>query len=460
MQVIKPYQKLWTTERTYAIIKSGRDAGKSTSIAKRVFDRFISLELDILITRSNYGDLYKSMYNEIIAIINEENYTQFIIERRKPLKIINKLNGNVIFFEGIGGADLSRTKGFKPNKKLSLIVVDEMQQLPEQTNLEQALATFRRHLDDDEGQVLLAFNPEPQNAHWANEYYRACENDDDFLCLFTSYLDIAGVLSPKDLKAILREKEVNPSNYRYLYLGETAGLFGGVYHTFNRDIHFLKEDIMQNLVKKIGIHSVIIGIDAATTIDSTSFIPMLILNNGQVLSVNQFFQNPKINGAMSNDKLYPYVKQWLDGMLLRWNIPRTMMIQMVFDSANADLRIVMANRLTNRFICSAYSQKNIIQLAQVMNNAFSRNVLYILDEGGIQNYMTGRFEYNYNPLLLALESVLWNDTGKKFDPIIPNDTTDAMTYGIAFYFKNPNALYFPPKKDFYERSEIDVGRNI
>ena len=452
MQVLKPYDKIWLTDKTYIIIKSGRDAGKSTTIAKYVFDRFTSLELDILITRSNYGDLYKSMYNEIIAIIQEENYLPFIIERRKPLKIINKLNGNIIFFEGIGGADLSRTKGFKPNKKLSLVVVDEMQQLPEQTNLDQALATFRRHLDDEKGQVVLAFNPEPQNAHWANEYYRLCENNNDYLCLFTSYLDIAGVLSKKDLEAILREKQVNPNNYRYLYLGETAGLFGGVYHTFNRNFHFIKESIMQKLIKDIGIHSVIIGIDAATTIDSTSFQPILILNNGQALCVNQFFHNPKLNGALSNDKLYPFVKTWLDAMLLRWHIPRNLMVQMVFDSANADLRMVMANRLTNRYVCSAYSQKNIVQMAQIMQNAFSHNVLYILDEGGIQNYITNRFEYNYNPLLVALESVIWDENGKKFDPIVPNDTTDALTYGVGFYFRNPNALYFPIRKDFYERS--------
>lgn len=453
MQVIKPYDQLWTTPCTYICIKSGRDAGKSTSIAKRVFDRFTSLELDILITRSNYGDLYKSMYNEIIAILTEEHFLPFIDERRKPLKIINKLNGNIIYFEGIGGADLSRTKGFKPNKKLSLVVVDEMQQLPEQSNLDQALATFRRHLDEVYGQVLLAFNPEPQNAHWANEFYRTREYDADWLCFFPSYKDIAHVLTKKDLEAIERERIINPSNYRYLYLGETTGLFGGVYHTFNRNFHLLKEEVMQDLIKKIGIWSVIIGIDAATTIDATSFQPILILNNGQALCVNQFYHNPKLNGALSNDKLYPYVKEWLDGMLHRWNIPRTMSIQLVFDSANADLRIVMANRLTMRFMCSAYSQKDIVQMAQIMQNSFSHNVLYILDDGGIYNYISRRFEYDFNPLVIALESVVWDDKGKKFDPIVPNDTTDALTYGTAFYFRNPQSLYFPKRQDFYERSE-------
>jgi len=454
MQVANIFKRLWTSLKTYFIIKSGRDAGKSTTIAKRVFDRFTSLDLDILITRSNYGDLYKSMFAEVMAIIEEENFLPFVEERRKPLKIINKLNGNEIRFEGIGGADLSRTKGFKPNKKLSLIVVDEMQQLPEQTNLDQALATFRRHLDEEHGQVLLAFNPEPQNSHWANEYYRNHEEDYDWECFFPTYKDIAKFLTKKDLEAIQRESVINPSNYRYLYLGETVGLFGGVYHTFNRDFHLLKEDVMKDLIKKIGIWSVIIGIDAATTRDATSFQPIIILNNGQALCVNQFYHDPKVNGAFSNDKLYVYIKEWLDGMLVRWNIPRTMTIQMVFDSANADLRIVMANRLSMRFICSAYSQKDIVQMAQIMQNAFSHNVLYILDDGGIYNYISRRFEHNFNPLVIALESVIWDEKGKKFDPIVPNDTTDALTYGTAFYFRNPNAIYFPKRKDFYERSEI------
>jgi len=226
MQVIKPYHRIWLTEKTYIMLKSGRDAGKSTSIAKYVYDRFVSLSLDVLITRANYGDLYKSMFAEVMAIIEEEGFLQFIEERRKPLKIINKLNGNEIRFEGIGGADLSRTKGFKPKKKLSLIVVDEMQQLPDQTNLDQALATFRRHLDDEHGQVILAFNPERQNAHWANLYYNAREQEDEWLCLYTSYKDIIGVLSKKDVDAIELEKITNPSNYDYLYLGITKGLFG------------------------------------------------------------------------------------------------------------------------------------------------------------------------------------------------------------------------------------------
>ena len=48
-------------------------------------------------------------------------------------------------------------------------------------------------------------------------------------------------------------------------------------------------------------------------------------------------------------------------------------VDMIFDSASADLRLVCANRLPSRFVCTRYSQKNIIQMAQIMQNAFRKS---------------------------------------------------------------------------------------
>ena len=39
---------------------------------------------------------------------------------------------------------------------------------------------------------------------------------------------------------------------------------------------------------------------------------------------------------------------------------------------------------------------------------------------------------NDDPLVNALESVVWKNY--KLDPAIPNDTTDALTYGVNYYF--------------------------
>lgn len=208
------------------MVKSGRDAGKSKFSAQYIVKNFFQYERNILVCRANYGDLQDSMFQEITDVLEEERLIQFTEQRTRPLKIINKLNGNIIYFKGVGGADLSRTKGFKTSKKLSLIMFDELQQLPDQSNLDQALATFRRHLDNEIGKVLMCFNPEPQNSHWCNEYYRINTENNTYLTLWTSYKDIAGILSKVDIEAIEMERIINPSNYKYLYLGETNGLFG------------------------------------------------------------------------------------------------------------------------------------------------------------------------------------------------------------------------------------------
>ena len=452
MDVLAPYDQMWDKNNHYIMLKSGRDAGKSTALAQLIFTYFVSYEFDIIVSRSNYGDLFKSMFTEIMVIIEQEHFLPFIEERKKPLKIINKLNGNIIHFEGIGGADLSRSKGLKTKKKVSLIVLDEAQQLPSEDNLQQAMATFRRHLDEENWKIIYAFNPERQRGHWCNEMFRIHQSLDNWLCLETSYKDIAKYLTRVDLEAIQLEKEINPDNYRYLYLGETKGLFGGVYTTFNRDFHLIKETQIRKMIREIGIFSLLIGVDGATTVDKTAFVPAIILNNGQALILNIFYHDPVKNGAISNDQLFPYVDRWLDELQTRWGISRMLRVEMIFDSANADLRLVFDRRLPSRFVCVAYTQKNIIQMADIMKNAFSRNVVYILDET-IFNYVTNRAEYNTNPLVEQLESVMWHENGKVFDSKIPNDCTDALTYAIAFYFRNPDALYFPKRNDYYERRE-------
>jgi len=458
MNVLRPYDVLWDENRHYFDIKSGRDAGKSKALSQKTTSNFFKYELDILICRSNYGDLEKSMYSEILAVLTEEKLIQFVEERKRPLKLINKLNGNIIYFEGIGGADLSRSKGFKPHRPLSLIIVDETQQLPSQANLDQALATFRRHLHEEYWQVILAFNPEPQNSHWCNEYYRINEEESDWTCIHTSYLDIWDVLTEADRNAIRREKRINPSNYRYLYLGETEGLFGSVYHTFNRKIHLVKPKQVKKMIETHGIHSILIGVDGATTKDKTAFVPTFILNNGQGVVVEYFYHDPEKNGQLSDDMLMPYVERWLSFLHKKYDIQYSFPKRAIFDSASANLRLTFVNRMNRSYICESYSQKNIIQMARIMQNAFGRNVLYVLDDGGIFNYYTNQKEYGHHPLVSQLEGVIWEDNPnpRKFDPKVPNDATDALTYSTAYYYRNPQALFFNrnPESLYFEREVV------
>ena len=454
MLILKPYDEVLKTDKRYIMVKSGRDAGKSKFSAQYIVKNFFQYENNILVCRANYGDLQDSMFQEITDVLEEEHLIQFTEQRTRPLKIINKMNGNVIQFKGVGGADLSRTKGFKTSKPLSLIMFDELQQLPNQSNLDQALATFRRHLDDELGKVLMCFNPEPQNSHWCNEYYRINQENPQYLTLWTSYKNIAGILNRVDLEAIEMERVINPSNYKYLYLGETNGLFGGVYHTFDRGIHLLTPKEIDDMIEEFKISQLIIGIDPATTRDSTAGVPVAILRNGQAVVLETFHHDPIKYGALDNSRLYPLIEQWIDDIKIKYDLNfKGTPIHIVIDSAGADLVQKLQFEMSHKYKVWSYSQKRVIQMAQVMQDAFAQNVLYVKDTGGIKNYVTNRFETNYLPLVTALESVIWDEKGKGFDDSIPNDDSDALTYALSTYLINPNNIYFPKRKGFYERKK-------
>ena len=96
-----------------------------------------------------------------------------------------------------------------------------------------------------------------------------------------------------------------------------------------------------------------------------------------------------------------------------------------------------------------FTKKNIVRNAQVVQNAFSRNALLMVNSNGYHNYINNRW-IDEDIGVTQLESVIWNETGKKFDDTVPNDWTDALTYWVNLYYKNPQNIYWPNTKEFYE----------
>lgn len=459
MNVLKPYDQIFTTDKPYVFLKSGRLAGKTVAVSQYVVKRFFEEEGDIVVFRSNYADIKKSIMQEILNVIVDMGLYDAIETRQKPLMIINQLNNNYMYFEGIGGADVHRTKGFKPHKGLTLVVGEELQQVPQHSNLKEALATFVRYYREDTKTVFM-FNPPRIASHWVNEFYRIKEYDEDYLCLHTSYKDIAQMLNKQALREIEIERKVNPSNYKHQFLGLTEGLFGAVYADFNRQKHLINEETARKLMTQVGVHQLLVGVDPASTRDSTALIPIVLLKNGQTVVLNYFYHEPKTFGHVNNERLTPLIIEWLTkDVLERWNLNSMARIDLVFDTngVSNDLRSQLAHKLPRNYYLQAYTQKNIIEMADYMRNALGKNAILILDEGGYYNYTTNHFTYGKHPLVEQLEQVVWDESGTQFERSIPNDCTDALTYGIAFYFRNPANLYFPQTGYFYKTPTIEEG---
>ena len=68
-------------------------------------------------------------------------------------------------------------------------------------------------------------------------------------------------------------------------------------------------------------------------------------------------------------------------------------------------------------------------MAGNLKSVFARNMLYIADFGGHKNYIRDKFEKRENVVAEQVENLIWNEKQTGFDPLIPNDASDALTYG-------------------------------
>lgn len=458
MEILAPYdQILHRNDVNQYILRSGRVAGKTKNSTNIALALLIQGDGDVIFGRANYNQLRQSLFREFTNVIDEEELTPYFKVRQYPeMEVICTLNDNRLYFVGIGGSDLSRTKGFKPHKQVQMVFFDEAQQLPNQYNLDQARATLLRFLQNN-GKFVISYNPEPMNMHWMNEYARLRESSPDWLIINATYMDIAQKLSKIQLRDIETERILNPRNYEYLYLGITEGLFGSVYFTFDRRRHYKPVKELMDKFKGKYIHTVLIGVDGASTRDKTALIPLAIMSNGQAIVLDIFYHDPIENGALSNEQLIPYIKQWLEKIEKANGLYQNKMVPIYFIAdagGNSDLHLSLRYNLPDdRYSVIPFGKKQIIPMAQNVNDVFSRNIVYIANSEGYYDYVKNRFVYDrekINPLVQQLESVVWNELGTGFEKAIDNDATDAFTYVVRYWYTNPDNLYLPERDEFYD----------
>lgn len=467
IEVAEPFLPLYETKKHFAICRSGRTGGKT--IAGRDFlmaKNQSCYQRDIIICRDSYSDIKDSIFSAIEKYIYKNKLQNDYEIKQNPLRIRNKRQQNNIYFLGIGGADKSRTKSFEPENKVEVILFEELQQVREQESLEQAHASFRRHMSDT-GIMLHMFNPEPQNAHWCNVWYNIKKNDPDYLCIESSWEDIVKWLNDIDIKEILKCRRLEPEKYQWLYMGKTGGGFGSVYPQFKRAKHLLTFKQAQEKFKGEKITSIIIGGDNAVSRDATCLCPIAIFTNGQCCVLDVFYHDPKTSGDLSVSELIPYIQKWLKELETKYQLNQPSIygdftpIAFVIDGSIIGIELAKQLRFVlnpNRYDIIRYTQKNVIEMAGNLKSVFARNMLYIIDFGGHKNYIKGTWEQRDNIVAEQVENLVWNEKQTGFDPLIPNDASDALTYGANAIFKNMFNLYYVAKsietrKEFYDLDE-------
>lgn len=472
LTVAGKFRDIFTTEKKFIFLRGGRVSGKTTVAAQDcIYCTIAYPKHDIIIARDSYSDLTNSSYAELRAFIEDQDIAADFQFKTAPLHIWNKKTDCNIYFVGIGGADKHRTKSFKPEHPLSRVLYEEMQQIKEMENLEQAHASFRRHLDTDIGKFVHIYNPPAQNSHWTNIYWNIKRNDVDWLCINSDYRDIVKFINDIDLKEILKMKFADQQRYEWLYLGKTGGGFGSVYPQFKREKHLKPAmDIIDKYANTKGlqlseenkllrfsqaIQAVIIGGDGAVTHDATSFIAMFLMTNGRIVVPEIFHYDPLKDGQKASAELFPYIDKWLKFLEKKYHIYFHVPIIFTIDSAASELIRTVRYHLTDRYEVYGYGKQTILDMVGTVQSTLSRNIVEIMEFAGYHNWVTDRNTLDESPLVVALENLIWNDAQTGYDKSVPNDDSDAFTYGINMIFRNPHNLYFiqqynANRDDYYE----------
>ena len=124
---------------------------------------------------------------------------------------------------------------------------------------------------------------------------------------------------------------------------------------------------------------------------------------------------------------------------------------MPIDCAAADLVQTMRFHFP-RYNPIAFTKKDIQRTTDVVNNAFSRESITIINTNGWYNWVTKREMTGVQPLVVELETMIWNDDNsdvvrKTYDGKIPNDAADAFRYAVNTYYNNPLNLWETPECD-------------
>lgn len=456
----KIFKKIQECDKNYFVLYGGRLGGKTNNTAKTAILEMLSNPYeDVVVARVSYGSLADSSYAEIEAAIADmgDNIQEEFKLKKSPLRIERKGNSGTIYFIGYGGSNTSRTKSIKTKHKIKVVILEETQELKDEQNLNEALASFRRHYGKDV-KVFILGNPKPQRSHWFSKFIDEKTFDPDWAVFNLTYLDILPFINDYDLREILKTKLTNEPYYRWFYLGERTGGFSSVYPMFHEDKYVITEAEWQRVQERSNIRPIgaIIGGDGAVNRDCTSFVPLILLNNGQCVTGPIFYHNPIDDGVVGYHQLVQNeLVYWLEEVTALFHMGtiretrlhpymQRLPIWMFIDSAAPDLIQECRFFLSDRCSVNPVKKDNVPQMVSTVQSAILNNNIIVINYGGYKSYARNKWiQKKENLLAEQWDMLTWNEKQDNYDPIVPNDVSDAATYGIVSWFKNQeNIQYF------------------
>lgn len=455
------FKQILESDKNNNCLYGGRLGGKSNNTALlAVLSMLQNLDSDVVVARVSYGSLGDSSYAELshaIDSFDNERISENFKLKRSPLRIERTDGRGTCYFLGYGGSNTSRTKSIRPKHKIKVVILEETQELKEKRNLDEALASLRRHYAEDV-KVFILGNPPPAEAHWFNIFIEQCKRDPDWLCVNLTWQDIVPFINDIDLKEIIKTKMTDEAYYNWFYMGIPTGGYGSVYPMFRKDRHIITAQEFDRTIERgqLKILGCVIGGDGAVTHDCTSFVPQLLLSNGQTVIGPVFCHDPKTDGVIGFHQLVQnHLTRWFDELCRRFHLgtlqdkrehpnAKLLPIWMRIDSASPDLVQECRFFFGDRVNVGPIKKATVFEMVSVVQSAIANENVIIIDYGGYFDYQLNRWiKKDMNILAEQLSLLIWNEQQNNYDPIVPNDISDAFTYGCFFWYSNQeNIQYF------------------
>ena len=234
------YEVYDDTEHEHQIITSGRAGAKSSFAGILGIATICSEEPGaVVVLRKFHNKLRKTVYKEMLRAIKRLGLSKEDFEITvSPMQIRNKATGNPMYFSGSDNVD--DTKGIIDEEvPIKLVILDELTEFFDSGEGEDELAnieaTFVRGNDEDFRMLYLYNPPKNPNAE-INQWCQKMEQRPDAIHIHTDYREVPiEWIGRKLVDSAETLKEIDPKQYRWLWLGEAIGIDELIYYMFTPD---------------------------------------------------------------------------------------------------------------------------------------------------------------------------------------------------------------------------------
>lgn len=328
------FKSVWQTDKSYNVLKGGRNSFKSSVIAlKLVYDLLPFLikgeKANIVVIRKVANTIRDSVFNKMQWALDKFNLSERFKATVSPFKITDTYTQSTIYF--YGQDDFQKLKS---NDIGSIIAVwyEEAAEFNSFEEFDQSNITFMRqkHKDVPFVKFYWSYNPPRNPYNWINEWVDTVAVDSNYLVHSSSYLnDELGFVTEQMLQDIERVKQNDNEYYRYIYLGEPVGFAN---HVYNINL-FQKIEEIPSDDKLLGIS---FGLDTGHQQSATACVAVGITAKSKAIVLDTFYYNPsQQREKAAPSELSVMINQFVENVLDRYNVQ---MLVLTIDSAEGALR--------------------------------------------------------------------------------------------------------------------------